>query len=202
MAVSSSGKIVAGLTAAALAAVGFLTYQAAASASDRPAVPKDRAAASSSPEPGAGSGSGSGSGKDAGPESGETADKQPPVPADSGTGLRVVYSLSAKRVWLVGEDEQPTRTYEVWPSAVSPEPGEYAVVSRAESVAGSDGVPIEHSVVFTTAEGVVIGFSAAVDGSKPDPGAERKTGGIRAPRKDGAAMWKFAPVGTKVVVVP
>ncbi|MCC9739926.1 hypothetical protein [Streptomyces sp. MNU89] len=193
MAVSSSGKIVAGLTAVALAAVGFLAYQAAASASDRPAAPKDRAAASASPEPG--------SSEDAGPESGETADEKPAVPADSGTGLRVVYSLGAERVWLVGENEQPTRTYEVWPSAVSPAPGEYAVVSRAESVAGSDGVPIEHSVVFTTTEGVVIGFSAAVDGSKPDPDAG-KTGGIRATREDGAAMWKFAPVGTKVVVVP
>ncbi|MBQ0988046.1 hypothetical protein KBZ10_26725 [Streptomyces sp. F63] len=183
----------AALTAAALGAVGFLTYQAAASASDRPAGPADRASASASPEPGAG--------RETGPESNETANEQPPVPAGSGTGLRVVYSLGAKRVWLVGEDERPVRTYEVWPSAVSPAPGEYAVVSRAESVAGSDGVPIEHSVVFTTAEGVVVGFSAAVDGSRPDPDAGPRTGGIRAPRKDGAAMWKFAPVGTKVVVV-
>ncbi|NJQ03261.1 L,D-transpeptidase [Streptomyces sp. PLAI1-29] len=187
----------AALTVVALAAVGFLTYQAAAGASDLPAR-GDRPGASASPSPGAGEG-GDGPGKG---EQESTEAERPPVPAGSGTGLRVVYSLKAERVWLVGEDEQPTRTYPVWPSALSPAPGEYAVVSRSESVTGSDGVPIEHSVIFTSAEGTVIGFSAAADGSKPRVGeGEPKTGGIRSARKDASAMWTFAPVGTKVVVV-
>lgn len=34
----------------------------------------------------------------------------------------------------------------------------------------------------------------------PDP--KRKTGGVRMKRADGNAMWAFATVGAKVVVVP
>ncbi|MEU8349379.1 hypothetical protein AB0C60_07525, partial [Streptomyces sp. NPDC048845] len=89
----------------------------------------------------------------------------------------------------------------VSPSTVSPPPGEYAVTSRTENITGSDGVPIEHSVVFTSVDGVVIGFSAAVDGSTPAADPEQRTGGIRASREDGAALWEFAEAGTKIVVV-
>ena len=48
-----------------------------------------------------------------------------------------------------------------------------------------------------------IGFSAAVDGV--DAGArtpQSKTGGIRVTPADGDAMWAFATIGAKVVVVP
>lgn len=190
MSVSSSGTIVAGLTAAALGVVGFLAYQASAGIPDSPPV-KDRPSASASPDPGST------------PKPGAESDdeQRPAVPADSGTGLRVVYSLSERRVWLVDESDRAVRTYEVAPSPVDPPPGEYAVTSRAESLVGSDGVPIEHSVVFTSVDGVVIGFSAAVNGSTPDADAQDRTGGIRETREDGAAMWKFAPAGTKVIVV-
>ncbi|WP_176604611.1 L,D-transpeptidase [Streptomyces lycii] len=190
MAVSSSGKVVAGLTAAALAAVGFLAYQASATAPDRPAQ-KDRPSASASPAPG----------KPGKPGAGDDGKRTQAVPPRSGSGERVVYSLGDRRVWLVGEDERPTRTYEVSPSTVSPPPGEYAVTSRTENITGSDGVPIEHSVVFTSVDGVVIGFSAAVDGSTPAADPEQRTGGIRASREDGAALWEFAEAGTKIVVV-
>jgi hypothetical protein len=40
-----------------------------------------------------------------------------------------------------------------------------------------------------------------VDGSTPEPDPTTRTGGIREARKDGKAMWQFAGIGTKVVVV-
>ncbi|MEV8530297.1 hypothetical protein [Streptomyces sp. NPDC051211] len=186
MARSSSG-IVAGLTAAAIAVVGFLAYQASASAPERPAAQARQPANT--------------------PASQSTAPQDPAkpaaVPENSGVGKRVVYSVGQKRVWLVETTAgaQP-RTFTVMPSTVHPKPGSYAVGSRSGSVTGSDGVPIEHVVRFTNKDGVVIGFSARVDGSLPEPDARKKTGGIRMTRADGDAMWAFATVNSKVVVVP
>jgi hypothetical protein len=185
---SSTGTVVAALTAAALGGVGFLAYQAAATAPERPAHSRqDDRAGDSTSKP-------KGKDKDGGKKS--TA-----LPGDSGTGLRVVYALEDRRVWLVGANEQPTRTFEVSPSTASPSPGTYEVTSRVSSTIGSDGVRIEHVVVFDTEDGVVFGFSAAVDGSAPDADAAKKTGGIRESRADATAMWEFAQVGTRVVVI-
>ncbi|WP_189550670.1 hypothetical protein [Streptomyces lavendofoliae] len=188
MARSSSG-FVAGLTAAALAAVAFLAYQASAT------VPADLSAGSpapvaspSAPAPGGGAK--------------QPADPALALPKQSGSGVRVVYSLSAKRVWLVGEKDAVARTFAVMPSTVDPAPGTYAVTSRSGSVPGSDGVRIEHVVRFATVDGVTIGFSAAVDGTMATPDPARRTGGIRMKRADGNAMWTFATVNSKVVVVP
>ncbi|CAL9449537.1 hypothetical protein [Streptomyces sp. enrichment culture] len=180
----SSSAIVAGLTAAALAAVGYLGYQASAN------VPADlRRAASSGAAPAAAS---EAPGAKRGPEA---------LPARSGQGVRVVYSLGADRVWLVGDGGRVKRTFTVSPSTVDPAPGTYQVTSRSKRITGSDGIPVEHVVRFTSVEGTVIGFSAAVDGSTPalDPGV--RTGGIREKRADGAAMWTFATIGRTVVVV-
>ncbi|MEU0741042.1 hypothetical protein [Streptomyces sp. NPDC006134] len=183
---SSSAGIVAGLTAAALATVGVLAYQASATV---PAdLGKPRSAAAPAPGPGA---------------TGAPRDERDPtaLPADSGQGERVVYALGADRVWLVGADNRVQRTFEVAPSSVDPAPGSYAVTSRSKSVTGSDGVPVEHVVRFTSVDGVVVGFSAAVDGSMPSPDPAVRTGGIRETRADGDAMWQFATIGQRVVVV-
>ncbi|MFD4372823.1 hypothetical protein [Streptomyces sp. NPDC058486] len=178
----------AGLTAAAVAAVAFLAYQASASVpadlAERPRTPGTVAPSASAP---------AGAKKPA---------KNPlTVPGASGTGERVVYSLADRRVWLVDGKNKALRTFAVAPSSVSPAPGAYAVTSRSGSVRGSDGVQIEHVVRFATVENVTVGFSAAVDGSMPSPDPAKKTGGIRMKRADGDAMWTFASIGAKVVVV-
>ncbi|MEU3375358.1 hypothetical protein ACFYM2_17925 [Streptomyces sp. NPDC006711] len=180
----------AGLTAAALAVVGFLAYQASASAppAAQLAAPTGKASASAKPSNL--------------PPAGSPATKPDlSLPANSGTGVRVVYSLGAKRVWLAGVTKTP-RTFAVMPSAISPKPGTYVVTSRTGHTTGSDGVAIEHVVVFTTAQNVVVGFSAAVDDSMASPTTAKKTGGIRMKRADGDAMWAFATHNSKVVVVP
>lgn len=188
----SAGAFVAGLTALAFAVVGFLAYQAAAAQDDGTtgrtgSAPGPRAAATATPSP------------DASAEA--RAQRERALPEESGTGERVVYSLSRNRVWLVGANERVSRTYRVWPGTVDPQPGTYEVTSRTEHITGTDGVPVENVVVFGYAGDTVVGFSAAVDGSKPELDPSEKTGGIRERTADGEAMWRFATVGTTVVVV-
>lgn len=181
----SSSGFVAGLTALAVAAVGFLAYQASANVPDQLASPKKPgSSASASPAP-----------KD------KKKDAHA-VPAKSGSGQRVVYALKDKRVWLVGEAGQKPLNFEVMPSTVDPAPGTYEVTSRSGKITGSDGVDIEHVVRFASVDQVAIGFSAAVDGSMASPDPNLRTGGVRMTPKDGDAMWTFATIGSKVVVVP
>ncbi|MGV9879332.1 hypothetical protein [Streptomyces sp. NPDC003006] len=180
----SSSGFVAGLTAVALAAVGFLAYQASANVPDSLSKRPEKSPAASAPR--------------------APKDKARPtaVPADSGAGERVVYSLRDDRVWLVEPSGKVRITFQVTPGSVDPAPGTYRVGSRSGSVTGTDGVPIEHVVRFTSVDGITIGFSAAVDGSTPKPDPSKKTGGIRESRAHGNAMWEFALHGKKVVVVP
>jgi hypothetical protein len=124
------------------------------------------------------------------------------LPHRSGSGERVVYSLEQDRVWLVGPRDRVRRVFRVVPGAVDPAPGRYAVTSRSLRGVGADGAPIEHVVRFANVEGVVIGFSAPRGGTSvagsPAPG----TGGIREARPDGQALWDFAVLGARVIVVP
>jgi hypothetical protein len=188
------------LTLLALAVVGFFGYQASASP-DRPLagpapVAETPADTADTEKP-----------DEAAAEPDEAEEEVPALPPDSGQGTRVVYSLQEQRVWLVrpGEDgsgDEIVDTYPVYRSSVDPEPGSYAVSSRTGETTGSDGVPIQHVVVFAAPGDVVFGFSTAVDGSLPDPEAEERTGGIRQPTAAGEAMWQFAAIGTAVIVVP
>ncbi|MER6024925.1 hypothetical protein [Streptomyces sp. NPDC001851] len=183
MAGTSSG-IVAALTAAALGAVGFLAYQAHATA---PANLGVRPAAGAPPLTAAGK---------------APRDRRDPtaLPRGSGLGERVVYSLDDDRVWLVGETNRVQRTFRVNPGSIDPPVGTYWVTSRSSAVTGSDGVPVEHVVRFTSVAGLAIGFSAATaPRAAADPGA--RTGGIRETRADGDAMWDFATIGVRVVVI-
>lgn len=187
MAKGSSGFVVV-LTAAAIATVGFLAYQAQANVPASLAEPRaDHSGAhgakpSRAPRP--------------------KKDPKDLLPSGSGVGKRVVYSLAMDRVWLISASGGVERTYTVTPSTVDPTVGEFTVTSRSASTTGSDGVPIEHVVRFAAVDGVTIGFSATVDGSEPAPDPAKKTGGIRETRPDGDALWDFADVGAKVVVVP
>ncbi|MFE5404200.1 hypothetical protein ACFQ9Z_23185 [Streptomyces sp. NPDC056580] len=183
MAGTSSG-IVAGLTAVAIGVVGYLAYQAQAT------VPP-----SLSGRPGPNAASASATGK-------TPRDPLRPgaLPSGSGTGERVVYSVDDDRVWLVDDHNQVQRSFPVNPGTVDPPVGRYWVTSRSNVVTGTDGLPIEHVVRFTSVDGVVIGFSAALRG-EADAGDGVKTGGIRERREDGDAMWKFATIGVPVVVI-
>lgn len=177
---SSAGVVVTGLTVAALAVIGFFALQANA-AQERAAERK----ATASPSPG--------------PTT--SAPRAATLPPRSGSGERVVYSLGRERVWLVRAGDKVERTYRVEPGSVDPRPGVYRVQSRASHVTGTDGVPVENVVRFATEANTTVGFSAALDGTMRQSDPSRETGGIREHRKDGEAMWLFATIGAKVVVV-
>ncbi|WP_020135770.1 hypothetical protein [Streptomyces sp. 351MFTsu5.1] len=188
MAPSSAGFVTA-LTTAALATVGLLGYQASTTAPGTTRTDSTPMAVTSK----------------------VPQHKKDPtaLPAASGTGARVVYSLDSDRVWLVGQGDAVTRTFEVTPGNVDPAPGVYAVSSRSNLITGTDGIPVEHVVRFASdVDGVAIGFSAAVRDAAPAPEATPfagtgtvRTGGIRESRADGDAMWTFAMIGAQVVVV-
>ncbi|MFE1437908.1 hypothetical protein [Streptomyces sp. NPDC058739] len=181
---SSGPGFVLGLTAAALATVGFLAYQASANIPPEldPAHLDSPAGVSFTKAP---------------------RDKRHPaaLPSGSGAGRRVVYSLDDDRVWLVGTGNKVRRTFAVAPGSLDPAPGTYRVTSRSNKVTGTDGTPIEHVVRFASVDNVAIGFSAALDGATPRPDMRVKSGGIRGSRADGDAMWAFATIGHKVVVI-
>ncbi|KAB1147185.1 hypothetical protein F7R91_12780 [Streptomyces luteolifulvus] len=180
---------VSGLTAGAIVAVAVLAVQA-----DRGSHPTATASATR-PSASASKGAHPGPGKPA-PTAAPAA-----VPADSGTGRRIVYSLGQKRVWLVDASDASRSTFAVWPGTVSPDPGTYTVSLRRDATTGSDGVKIEHIVYFGAKAGVNFAFSNALDGSSPPPASETRTGGIRMRVADGSALWTFGSTGTKVRVV-
>ncbi|CAM5697600.1 L,D-transpeptidase [Streptomyces aurantiogriseus] len=179
---SSSSTFVAGLTAAALATVGFLAFQASANGPVTSGKPQAGASPTASKAP---------------------RDRKRPtsLPSGSGKGERVVYSVDDDRVWLVRENGKVERTFKVAPGSVDPAPGAYHVTSRSKATTGSDGIPIEHVVRFASVGGVVIGFSTAVGGPAPVRYPAVRTGGIRQSRADGDAMWRFATIGVRIVVI-
>ncbi|MEU1401552.1 L,D-transpeptidase [Streptomyces sp. NPDC005728] len=176
---------VSGLTAGATAVVVALAVQASHGPTPTAATAK--------PSPSASAGThASASPKPSAP---------PALPDGSGTGRRIVYSLREQRVWVVDATGKTSRTFTVWPGTVSPQPGRYSIINRTQSIQGSDGVQIEHVMYFTKASGVNIAFSNALDGASPPPANGQKRGGIRLRKEDGAALWSFGDLGTKVTVV-
>ena len=133
----------------------------------------------------------------------------PPVPANAGAGRRVVYSNSAQRVWLVGEDGVAFDSWLVSGPARGAEArcvlGVLAVsgVERARWL-GDDAV---HGAV-RGGRSLAIGFHSIPVRRNGTPiqsleqlGTYRSSGCVRQSVGDAAKMWGFAGVGTPVVVV-
>ena len=132
------------------------------------------------------------------------------VPSDSGQGRRVVMDQSRQRVWLVDETEEGERvlrTYLVSGSLTDNlRPGSYEVYSRSHDATGIDGSSMRFMVRFTTGDNAAIGFHdiPTMEGQRMQTRAELGTpqshGCVRQARPDAKAMWRFADVGTPVVV--
>ncbi|HTW15717.1 MAG TPA: L,D-transpeptidase [Nocardioides sp.] len=131
------------------------------------------------------------------------------LPADSGSGRRIVFSESRQRVWLVEDGERVRRTYLASGSlSDNLDPGTYDVYSRSENAVGiDDSGTMKYFVRFTRGNtGAAIGFhDIPVDEGKPvqtvaQLGTPQSHGCIRQRRADAIALWKFAPLGTTVVV--
>jgi hypothetical protein len=134
----------------------------------------------------------------------------PAVPDASGSGRRVVFSQHLQRVWLLGGHDQVRRTYLVSGSLTDNlQPGTYSVYSRSRHAIGIDHTGImEYFARFTQGPtGAAIGFHT-IPTKHGHPlqtlaqlGTPQSDGCIREWRPDAIALWRFTPVGTKVVVV-
>lgn len=130
------------------------------------------------------------------------------LPPDSGEGRRVVFDMGDQRVWLVRDDGSVLRTYLVSGSRYdNVEPGTYEVYSRSERAYGIDGSgSMRYMVRFTRGENAAIGFHdiPVRDGKRVQRrdqlGTPLSHGCVRQWRPDAKALWRFAPVGTTVVV--
>jgi len=138
-------------------------------------------------------------------------EQAPTVPADSGSGRRVVFDMSDQRVWLVGRragKEVTLRTYLVSGSVTDNlEPGTYSVFSKSLRAWGvDDSGSMRYMVRFAHGTRAAIGFHdiPVLDGERVQTrdqlGSPQSHGCIRQWRPDARALWAFAPRGTEVVV--
>lgn len=133
----------------------------------------------------------------------------PALPADSGTGRRVVFSESEQRVWLVRSDGSVRRTYLVSGSLVDNlDPGTYAVYSRSRWAVGVDDSGVmEYFVRFAHGREAAIGFHTIPTKlgtplqARSQLGTPQSHGCIRQAKADAISLWKFALEGSQVVVV-
>ena len=133
------------------------------------------------------------------------------LPADSGRGRRVVYSISGQRTWLVQDSGEVERTYHVSGRPSQPDPGSYRVYSRSRHAASAvSNARMQYMVRFARGErtGAPIGFhdiprepDGTYEQTEAQLGQPLSAGCIRQSRADAVALWDFAPVGTAVVVV-
>lgn len=134
----------------------------------------------------------------------------PALPPNSGSGRRIVYDISAQRVWLVDANGTVARTYLVSGGTDKPllRPGTYKVSSMSRHSAASGGHDaVNYLVAFTKDRGQALGFHdipATGDGrlveSRSDLGTFGSVSGISQWVTDAQALWNFARVGTPVVI--
>ena len=130
------------------------------------------------------------------------------LPDGSGSGRRVVFSESRQRVWLVAAGNVVRRTYPVSGSVYDNlDPGSYEVYSRSARAWGiDDSGTMRYFVRFAHGDNAAIGFhDIPVDDGKPvqtvaQLGTPLSHGCVRQRRADAIALWRFAPLGTTVVV--
>jgi phosphoribosyl-AMP cyclohydrolase len=146
-----------------------------------------------------------------GPATDSVTDTSTALPESSGSGRRIVFSQSRQRVWLVGDQpDDVQRTYLVSGSVThNLQPGTYSVYSRSRWAVGVDDSGVmQYFVRFTKGPtGAAIGFhTIPTQNGVPlqtaaQLGTPQSHGCIRQRTPDAIALWKYAPTGTKVVVV-
>ena len=132
----------------------------------------------------------------------------PAPPANSGSGRRIVYSISRQRVWLVEANDQLNTTYLVSGRADQPRPGTFAVWSKSPT-ASSGSVSMRYMVRFARGRTLAIGFHSIPVRRNGTPlqtlgelGQFRSHGCVRQRLDDAKYLWDWTPIGTVVVVTP
>ena len=132
----------------------------------------------------------------------------PDAPKNSGAGRRIVYCISCQQVWLVQDDDDYVfSSYRVSGRRGFPRTGTYKVIRRVNpGVHGTLRLP--YFVGFTFGNTTDVGFHGIpLSGgrqiqSDAQLGTYRSSGCVRENQTDARRLWDFAPMGTKVVVIP
>jgi hypothetical protein len=135
----------------------------------------------------------------------------PPLPANSGSGRRLVYDRAGQRLWAVSDSGEIIRSWLVSGSKYSNEiPGNHEVYSRSDmSTAWNGKAYLPHMVRWLKTDIGAIGFHGipihVADGTAYQTEAElgtRLSGGCqRQANRDADFVWEFAQVGTPVIVI-
>ena len=134
-----------------------------------------------------------------------------PVPIKSGTGRRIVYANRQQRVWVINEQNEVIRTFLVSGMLGQPGKGTFRVFSKSPSSFSPEfaGVTFRYMTRFAIGRnGGNIGFhEIPVRNNKPmqtveELGRFKGSGCLRSSTQDAIFIYRWAKLGTKVVVVP
>ncbi len=132
-----------------------------------------------------------------------------PSPPSAGRGMRIIYSNSQQRIWMIDGNENIFDSYLVSGREGVPAPGTYSVYSKSPLAWSHDGITMEHMVRFAYGRTASIGFHAIPHRATDEPmqteeelGTFQSAGCVRQADAKAAALYLWAPVGTTVVVVP
>lgn len=138
-------------------------------------------------------------------------DKAPPLPENSGSGRRLVYSRLGQRVWAVDDEGRIVRSWLVSGSKYSNEkPGTHKVYSKSETTTAWNGkATLRLMVRWLRTKIGAIGFhqipikrsTKKVYQTEEQLGTRLSGGCQRQAPLDAKFLWDFADIGTKVVVV-
>lgn len=135
----------------------------------------------------------------------------PPLPANSGTGRRLVYDRAGQRVWAVDKDDTIIRSWLVSGSRYNNEmPGTHKVYSKSEITTAWNGKAfLKLMVRWLKTDIGAIGFhqipvhreDGTVYQTEEELGTRLSGGCQRQAKEDAEFLWKFAKIGTPVVVI-
>jgi lipoprotein-anchoring transpeptidase ErfK/SrfK len=134
-----------------------------------------------------------------------------PVPIKSGTGRRIVYANRQQRVWVINADNEVIRIFPVSGMLGQPGKGTFSVFSKSPTSYSPEfaGVTFRFMTRFAIGRnGGNIGFhEIPVRNNRPmqtvdELGAFKGSGCLRSSTQDALFIYKWATLGTKVVVVP
>ncbi|MBI4884021.1 MAG: peptidoglycan-binding protein [Actinobacteria bacterium] len=135
----------------------------------------------------------------------------PPLPPDSGSGRRLVYSRAGQRIWAVDEDGQILRSWLISGSKYGNEtPGTHQVYSRSEvSTAWNGKAYLPQMVRWLKTDIGAIGMHSipihvsdnTVYQTEAELGTRLSGGCQRQAPADADFVWAWADIGTVVVVV-
>ena len=134
-----------------------------------------------------------------------------PVPAKSGAGRRIVYANRQQRVWVINADNEVIRTFPVSGMLGQPGKGTFNVFSKSPTSYSPEfaGVTFRFMTRFAIGRnGGNIGFhEIPVRNNKPmqtvdELGTFKGSGCLRSSTQDALFIYRWATLGTKVVVVP